>query len=539
MKKFSKRIALIMALCLIAGLVAGCTTGNTPSTSPSGSPAETPSDLQYPMLSEETVEISVWQVFGADYIASMNDSEFVKYIEDLTNVRLVFKEASPADSQTTFNLMLNSGDYTDIVRPDANQYPGGPDKAIQDGVFVKLNDLIDQYAPNYAAKRTVTADVARQTITDLGNIWSMYTLNDPAEYPWNGLALRGDILEKNNLPLPVTLNDWETTLQTYADEGMKSPLLFDMSGVSLNSEFLSAFQIGKEFYQKDGEVRYGYIQPEFKEYLTLMNEWYNKGYIDNEFISRGVNFAIFGGEPLTAILNGEAGAGLFPWGYTANAKVVDGSTTIEGFDLTAVSAPVMNVGDTVHFRFTSREAKVPNALTTACKNPEIAVKLMDYLYTEEGALLINYGKEGVSYTMVDGQPVYTDIILNNPDGFSFSSVTYNYTWFDGIGMSDFKRLWQGYTGTAAEPALDAYNVWNEAKDDYMIPTTTKTAEEGDEFATTYGDIQTFAIENIPKFINGSRPLSEFDAFVNQIKSMDIDRCIEIEQGALTRYIERG
>jgi hypothetical protein len=81
---------------------------------------------------------------------------------------------------------------------------------------------------------------------------------------------------------------------------------------------------------------------------------------------------------------------LYPWGYTANAKVVDGTAKPEGFDLAAVSAPVQNAGDTIHFRYTSREAKVPNAITTACKNPEIAVQLLDYLYTDEGALLINY-----------------------------------------------------------------------------------------------------------------------------------------------------
>ena len=49
------------------------------------------------------------------------------------------------------------------------------------------------------------------------------------------------------------------------------------------------------------------------------------------------------------VMNGEAAAGLFPWGYTANAKVVDGSTEIEGFELTPVSAPVKKAGDIIRF----------------------------------------------------------------------------------------------------------------------------------------------------------------------------------------------
>lgn len=548
MKKALRLITLMVALLMLISLFAGCSNNNNqnvepsaaPTNAPSTKPSEAPAEdkLPYPMLSEEPVEVSVWQTFTADYIASMNDSEFVKEVARRTNVTLMFQEASAADAVTVFNLMINSGDYTDIVRPGAIEYPGGPDKAIEDGVYLRLNELIEKCAPNYAARRTVTKDVARQTITDAGNIWSIYTLNDPAEYPWNGLALRGDILKKKGIDLPVTLKDWETALQAFVDEGIKYPLLFDVTGVSLNSEFLSAYQVGKEFYQKNGKVYYGYIQPEFKDYLALMNDWYKKGYIDREFVSHGVTFAIFGGDAFTFTMNGEAGAGLFPWGYTANAKAVDGTAKVEGFDLAAVSAPVQNVGDTIHFRYTSREAKVPNALTTACKNPEIAISLLDYFYTDEGALLINYGIENVSFTMVDGKPRYTDLVLKNPDGFSPRSVAMNFSWDDGIGMSEFKRLWQAYQGTAAEAALDAYNIWNKDSNDYMLPPITKTAEEGQEYSATYGDIQTYANETIPLFIMGTKPLSEFDAFVAQIKSMNIDRCIEIQQAALDRYNAR-
>jgi putative aldouronate transport system substrate-binding protein len=114
-----------------------------------------------------------------------------------------------------------------------------------------------------------------------------------------------------------------------------------------------------------------------------------------------------------------------------------------------------------------------------------------------------------------------------------------YTWDDGIGMSEFKRLWQAYEGTPAEKALDAYNIWNKDSNDYVLPPTTKTAEEGQEYSATYGDIQTYANETIPQFITGAKPISEFDAFVEQIKSMNIDRCIEIQQAALDRYNTRG
>lgn len=72
----------------------------------------------------------------------------------------------------------------------------------------------------------------------------------------------------------------------------------------------------------------------------------------------------------------------------------------------------------------------------------------------------------------------------------------------------------------------------------MLPPITLTTEEGQEYTTIYGDIQTFVQENIPAFITGAKPLSDWDSFVAQIKALNIDRCIELQQNALTRYLNR-
>ena len=41
--------------------------------------------------------------------------------------------------------------------------------------------------------------------------------------------------------------------------------------------------------------------------------------------------------------------------------------------------------------------------------------MLDYLYSEEGIMLTNYGIEGVSYELVNGEPVYTELLTNNPE----------------------------------------------------------------------------------------------------------------------------
>ena len=55
------------------------------------------------------------------------------------------------------------------------------------------------------------------------------------------------------------------------------------------------------------------------------------------------------------------------------------------------------------------------AISAEAEKPEEIFKLFDYLCTEEGQLLCEYGVEGVSYNMVDGKPVLTDEVQQHVD----------------------------------------------------------------------------------------------------------------------------
>ena len=61
-----------------------------------------------------------------------------------------------------------------------------------------------------------------------------------------------------------------------------------------------AFGTRDSFHMKDGEVVYGPTQPEFKEYLTMINKWYSEGLINSDF---PVN-----DNPGAKILSNEAGS---------------------------------------------------------------------------------------------------------------------------------------------------------------------------------------------------------------------------------------
>lgn len=96
-------------------------------------------------------------------------------------------------------------------------------------------------------------------------------------------------------------------------------------------------------------------------------------------------------------------------------------------ELTAGKYPVKEKGDRIQYRMKSYQLRPPFgfAITSACKNPEAAVKFLNYGYTEEGYMLYNYGIEGETYNRT-GETVtyngieyplveYTDKMMNNPD----------------------------------------------------------------------------------------------------------------------------
>ena len=100
-------------------------------------------------------------------------------------------------------------------------------------------------------------------------------------------------------------------------------------------------------------------------------------------------------------------------------------------------------------------------ISKSCKNPETAMKLMDYLYSFEGIRLLTSGIEGVHWEEVNGQKEYTDEtlqeMLSDPTGFmNRTGIYYFYNMF-GIGEysidEDGQYLYLNFTEKTIEANL--------------------------------------------------------------------------------------
>lgn len=200
--------------------------------------------------------LTVWRMLhptAAKYITNTAETESAKALEEQTGVHVEYIHPAVGQEATAFSLLLASGEYPDIIQMNNLEYPGGGDAAIEDGVFIRLNELIDEYAPNYKKWRESSEENMKMTTTDEGNIWAIYHLNDVAEGPFNGMSVRKDWLNKLGLDIPETIDDWYVMLTRFKNElGATVPLVMANNATvayktdSLTAVLLTGTPLGSE-----------------------------------------------------------------------------------------------------------------------------------------------------------------------------------------------------------------------------------------------------------------------------------------------------
>ena len=69
-----------------------------------------------------------------------------------TGVNIEFMHPPTGQIKEQFSLILADGSLPDMMEYSwVQDYPGGPEKAIKDGVILPLNDVFEQYCPNITA----------------------------------------------------------------------------------------------------------------------------------------------------------------------------------------------------------------------------------------------------------------------------------------------------------------------------------------------------------------------------------------------------
>lgn len=555
MKNAKKLVALLLSLALVLSLGA-CGGNGESSTSSEASPSSTTEESGAAAESgdesqAETAETGEFQLpivdepttlsyFVADdsnaaiMTTDWNDNEFYQEMERRTGVHLEFEMVSSADYQTNFNLMIASGNLADMIYVGASYYAEGVDAAIDDGYFLDLTDLVDEYMPNYEKVRTSDVQYELLSTTDSGRLGAVYELRQSKQGPWLGLWIRQDWLDDLGLDTPVTFDDYHEVLTAFKNEkGATAPLILNFSGsdgefgtMSGGLNVLNSWQL-----DETGKVNFGPYMDAWKEYVTIMHQWYTEGLIDPDFMATDERTA-----DMAKVVTGASG--VFAALYTM-PSVYEAASEDPNMNLAPVNPPVMNEGDEGHIRLRDSYTSGNTAISADSENWEVALRWLDYLYTDEGALLANYGVEGDTFEFDEnGKPVFTDKILNNENGWTMTQTVASYL-CPSAGIANWSD-WTRELAGVPEKDQACYDVWSEFSDDWRLPSSvTLTQEESTERAALYADISTIVKEQTAQFISGALDIeSNWDAYISALEASGMERAIEITQAAYDRYLAR-
>lgn len=561
MKKNCVRLfAILLMVCMILASVSGCADSGKDTEEGVGSSAAAESNpagnngtagttdnsngesknnaVTYP-LEGETKELSLFYLLN-EYGFDAKEMAIWAALEEATNVYIDMTWVSAMLYGDQFAIMVNSGELPDLVRNASNQFISGLDYAVEQDIIVPLNDYLEDYMPDFYSALLSDDNYMDAVVTGNGYIAEANALYYEAYGPQYGFVIRQDYLDEIGMDIPVTYDDWTEVLTAFKTMGVESPLWLSNAGAFtgdlLGAGFGAATMVASNkypIYNVDGVVRFGPIESGYYDYLELVSGWYADGLISADFATD--DHYMFPMPPGVAA-SGKYGIWCTMLGmFDQYANLSDS----ENFKIVALPDAVKNEGDINHLGFDIDYAlQASIAVTTGCDDIETACKWINYGYTEAGILLYNYGVEGQGFEYdSEGNPQYTDLVLNNPDGLTFSAAQFRYAGGDNSPtIINYRSAWSAYS----EDAVSAMNIWGSASDGaYELPSNlTLTTEELSEFASIYADIETYITEYVLRFITGDTALSDYDKFVDTIESMNIGRCIEIYQAALDRALSK-
>ncbi len=519
----NKRLIRI-GLCMVIGLLFG-------SAVLAGSvyPLNTDVTLTYWMELDQNVALVA---------KNMGDTPFGKELEKRTGVKLKFIHPALGQTQEAFNLLLASGELPDIIEYNWLAVPGGPNSIIKNGLIVTLNPLINQYAPNLKSFLKSHPSFDRMIKTDEGNYFVFpFIRGDQSLLISAGPMVRKDWLDELGLKVPETIDDWYVMLKAFKEKkGVPMPLTVENNPTQrLNYMFGGGFNSFNGFYVAKNKIHYGGIEPNRKLYLAAMNKWFTEGLIDPNFMvaaRKNVDANILSNK--AGATYGSAGSGIGR--YLDAMKGKDAK-----FNLVAAPFPAPAKGAKCHFAYAGQYfgGITGNAAISAkCKHPDLAARVLDYGYSPEGSLLYNFGIEGQTYTLVNGNPKMTELVRKNPEGLSNTQVLAKYarSTYSGPFVQDKRYIEQYYEYPQQNDAVEQWQ-----KNDYlqyMLPPLTPTPDESTQLAKIMNEINTYQDEMTVKFIMGTEPLKNFDQYVSVVQKMGIDRAIGLYQIALVRYNKR-
>lgn len=519
--KTKRILATVLCAAFLLSALSGCSKpSDSGQSSGDGSKSSTENTNQ---LIKEPLEIE-FLLGGNDNLKQ--DGLLIKQIKEKTNVTLKL-QAIPTDYSTKRNTLLASNDIPDAVWVELSNIK----QHAPTGMFLNLLDYKDDM-PNYMG--LINAEDRKDSTKVLyleDKLYSFARLERYRVPVATSPMIRVDLLEKNNIAMPTSFDELFDVLmklkEKYPDKYMLSSrqgtnYLVGQFAYPLGSGGFPGFLKTNPMYYEPKEDKYlfGPIQDSFKVVLEYLNKLYANKLLDPDYASNSEDLfkeKLSNGSLLFYYDNNSHAATL----YNPALRQVDPEAKID-----IIPTMSNSFGDTRGYTYQKDWLERNNVIINSkVKRPNDVVKFFDWLYSDEGALISNFGVEGETYVLEEGVPKIAPKMFEEFSSTDKSLLPNAISKYVGGSASfDLYRDESFMKEAADELFVEQGDVIgkliSEGKINYMQDDMILlfTKEEQDKIATLQANTLTVFNSNIDKFITGQRSVDEFEKFVEELKA---------------------
>ncbi|GAA2511191.1 extracellular solute-binding protein [Winogradskya humida] len=547
----SPRFKLVAVAAAAALVAAGCSSSDT-------------EDAPKAKMDGDKVVITV--LAPADPDKKLDTNAITTLLSDKYKIKFQFDtttmDGGPAKEKR--QIAITSGDYPDmfLLIPYVDAFTKTEvQKLGQQGVAVPLEDLIKENAPNLQKALDANPVLKAMSTAPDGHIYALPQWSDCYHCTyWNKLWLNSAWLKKLNLPMPKTTEELRTVLRAFKTQDPNGngkadeiPLTTDAQDSTLIGYLMGAFAYAPfgasngipSLLQLNGDtVETPVDKPEWREGLKYINSLYQEGLIDQASFTQNAEALQATGNDPAAVKIG-ASPVLYP-GIFVQLGSKDGRdkqydaapplTGPTGASYTAYNNPTSTGYTFMLTNKSSKEARIA------------ALKMLDYIYTDEGQLIVNAGPEGVGWVKPGAGDIALDTTVK-PTWKSLPSanVPKNSTW-DSLGQYNVtlalrnaqavpqdiyaetgleRRLFEA--SKLYEPHVDKAKVYPEAQV-WADPSTVS------EMGTLKTNLDSYVSQGELAFITGTKKIdTDWDTWVQGLDGIGMKRYLELNQQAYDKY----
>ena len=496
-----------------------------------------PNTTEFPIV-DEPITITCMNWAYSYTRGEFSEQMFWKELEKMTNIHIEF-ETYYSDIEEKFSLALAANVLPDFFYK-INTSKTNVWKYAQDEVFVPVSDYLD-VMPSFSYQLDNMAGLRKAIAQSDGKIYGLpYIVSCDAACTMpifvNGTWLK----ELGYDEMPDNLEGLKKILIEVRDSDMNGngeadeiPLAATYVGTIYNM-FKGSFGLATRGTtvsnidaDENGNLRFYAAADGWRDELRFLNELYTEKLLYQEIFTSDI--------PVITALGEENRLFLAPvnipdyFGETHRAEFIGVEKPFAGeYNLYSIaSAPCGGNQNT----FVSTDNKYP-AETFA---------MLDWFYSDEGVRTYFMGFEDITWNYdEEGNVVYSDYVLHNPDGLNTEEVLGSYVpWAGGRNPSMAENRYFGnmYNGVARKTAEALAKFGPE---EVWITGMPYSDEDATRLATLKTDIDNFVSEQAAKFVTGELNLdTDWDSYLSTLNAIGLEELMAIYQRGLDAYNSVG